>query len=73
MNQTICNYDDGDCCEKNTTGNRVCEPFNNFPLCSDYDGGDCRPPNIKEWPECLHNPSLIADGICDDQTMVIAQ
>ena len=67
MNQTICNYDGGDCCEKNATGNRVCEPFNNFPLCSsNYDGGDCRPPNIKEWPKCLHNPSLIADGICDD-------
>ena len=66
MNQTICNNDGGDCCEKNTTGNRVCDHFNNSPLCSNYDGGDCRPPDIKEWPKCLHNPSLIADGTCDD-------
>ena len=35
-------------------------------MCENYDGGDCRPPNITEWPECSYHPVLIGDGTCDD-------
>ena len=66
MNQNICNYDNGDCCQMEKAGNRVCDDFNNSPLCSKYDGGDCQPPNIEDWPECPHNPKFIGDGTCDD-------
>ena len=66
MNQTICNYDNKDCCQMEKAGNRVCDEFNNNPLCSKYDGGDCQPQNIEDWPDCPHNPKFIGDGTCDD-------
>ena len=66
MNQTICNYDNGECCQMDKTEDGTCDDFNNSPLCSEYDGGDCRPPNIEDWAECPHNPKMIGDGICDD-------
>ena len=47
-------------------GDGICNDHNNFLTCENYDGGDCRPPNITEWPECPHNPALISDGTCDD-------
>ena len=46
-------------------GNRICDAVNNFVTCENYDGGDCRPPNITDWPKCPHNPALIGDGTCD--------
>ena len=66
MNQTLCNYDNKDCCQMEKAGNRVCDEFNNNPLCSKYDGGDCQPQNIEDWPDCPHNPKFIGDGTCDD-------
>ena len=56
---------DGDCCIKSWIGNRICDVVNNFSSCGNYDGRDCRPPNITEWPGCPHNPGLIGDGTCD--------
>jgi hypothetical protein len=47
-------------------GNGKCDDLNNFHTCENYDGGDCRPPNITEWSECPHNPELIGDGQCDN-------
>ena len=47
-------------------GNGKCDNVNNFPTCQNYDGGDCRPPNITDWPECPYNPEFIGDGICLD-------
>ena len=106
MNQAICNYDNEDCCQMDKTGDRICDDFNNNPLCREYDGGDCylknkcnhdggnccdlelmgdrlchdvnnfdtcqhdgddcHPPDVTEWPNCLHNPNFIGDGICDN-------
>ena len=63
---TQCQFDGGDCCTDVLIGNGICTDVNNFPICSYYDGGDCRPPNITDWPECPHNPGLIGDGTCDD-------
>ena len=57
---------DGDCCIKSWIGNRICDVVNNFSSCGNYDGGDCRPPNITDWAECPHNPVLIGDGTCDN-------
>ena len=64
-NVTQCGFDGGDCCHQSLIGNGKCDDFNNFPMCENYDGGDCRPPNITEWPECPHNPLLIGDGKCN--------
>lgn len=61
-----CGFDKGDCCDESLVGNGICTDVNNFPTCQNYDGGDCRPPNITEWPDCPYNPSLIGDRICDD-------
>ena len=61
-----CNFDGGDCCDNTLIGNKYCNNFNNFESCQLYDGDDCRPPNVKEWPECPHNPKFIGDGICDN-------
>ena len=61
-----CQFDGGDCCTDYLIGNRICDNVNNFPNCSFYDGGDCRPPNIPEWPKCLDNPKWIGDGTCDE-------
>ena len=63
---TQCQFDGGDCCTDVLIGNGICTDVNNFPTCQNYDGGDCRPPNITEWPKCPHNPGLIGDGNCDD-------
>ena len=57
---------DGDCCINSWIGNGICDDVNNFPSCGNYDGGDCRPPNITDWLECPHNPELIGDGKCDE-------
>ena len=65
-NFTQCEFDGGDCCDHSLTANGICDDFNNFPSCENYDGGDCRPPNIKHMPECPYNPELIGDGICLD-------
>ena len=61
-----CKLNDGDCCINSWIGNGICDVVNNFSSCGNYDGGDCRPPNITVWPECPHNPALIGDGTCDD-------
>ena len=53
--------------------NGKCDNVNNFPTCSYYDGGDCRPPNITNWPGCPHNPALIGDGTCDDHLKTKAE
>ena len=66
MSQTICNYDDGDCCQMEKAGNGVCDDFNNFLTCENYDKGDCRPPSKTEWLNCPFNPNYIGDGICFD-------
>ena len=65
-NFTQCGFDEGECCHQSLIGNGQCDDFNNFPTCENYDGGDCRPPNITEWPECPHNPAFIGNGKCDD-------
>ena len=54
-------------------GNRICDAVNNFVTCENYDGGDCRPPNITDWPKCPHNPALIGDGTCDDHLKIRAE
>ena len=61
-----CNHDSGDCCDQSLLANGNCEGFNNFPTCENYDKGDCRPPNITDWPECPHNPKFIGDETCDE-------
>ena len=73
MIQTICNYDGGDCCNQTLIGNGNCDNMNNNPTCENYDKGDCRPPNVKEWPECPHNPTLIGDGTCDNHLKTKAE
>ena len=60
-----CNFDGSDCCNNALIGNKFCNDINNFETCQVYDGDDCRPPNITDWPECPHNPKFIGDGICD--------
>lgn len=40
--------------------------MNNFYNCENYDGGDCRPSNITQRPECPYNPKYIGDGKCQD-------
>ena len=67
---TQCQFDGGDCCTDVLIGNGICTDVNNFPTCQNYDGGDCRPPNITDWPECPHNPALIGDGTCDDHLKI---
>ena len=64
---------DGDCCINSWIGNGICDIVNNFSSCGNYDGGDCRPPNISEWPECPHNPSFIGDGKCDNHLKTKAE
>ena len=54
-------------CNYRLKGNGICDNVNNFFTCYNYDGGDCRPPNIIEWPNCPHNPALIGDGSCDSR------
>ena len=54
------------CCDQSLIENRFCDEVNNFPACENYDGGDCRLPNITKWAECIHNPEFIGDGKCDD-------
>ena len=66
MSQTICNYDNGDCCQMEKAGNGVCDDFNNFLTCENYDKGDCRPSSKTEWLNCPFNPDYIGDGICFD-------
>ena len=61
-----CDYDNGECCAHWLIGDGTCDQRNNFQSCGNYDGGDCRPPNITEWPDCPHNPALIQNGMCDD-------
>ena len=73
MNQTICNYDGGDCCNQTLIGNGNCDNMNNNPTCENYDKGDCRPPNMQEWPECPHNPAMIGDGICHNNLKTKAE
>ena len=70
---TQCQFDGGDCCTDVLVGNQKCTDVNNFSTCHYYDGGDCRPPNITEWPECPHNPALIGDGTCDDHLKTKAE
>ena len=61
-----CSYDSGDCCDPNLIGDRFCNDFNNFETCQVYDGDDCPPPDVTDWPECPHNPKFIGDETCDD-------
>ena len=70
FNNTECNFDRGDCCTDVLIGNRLCDDINNFQTCSYYDGGDCRSPNITEWPKCPHNPAFIGDGTCDEHLKI---
>ena len=72
-NVTQCGFDGGDCCHQSLIGNGKCDDSNNFPMCENYDGGDCRPPNITEWPDCPHNPGLIGDGTCDNHLKTKAE
>ena len=57
-----CDYDNGECCAHWLIGDGTCDQRNNFQVCGNYDGGDCRPPNITKWPDCLHNPELISNN-----------
>ena len=52
-------------CNTELIGDRYCDDENNFEHCNNYDGGDCKQPNTKEWSDCPHNPKLIGDGKCD--------
>ena len=65
-----CGFDGGDCCDQSLIGNGKCDDFNNFPICENYDGGDCRPPNITEWPNCPHNPEFIGDETCQNHLKI---
>ena len=40
-----CDYYRGGCCTQWLIGDGICDDVNNFQSCSNYDGGDCRPPN----------------------------
>ena len=61
-----CDFYEGKCCAQWLIGDGTCDQRNKFSSCGNYDGGDCRPPNIAEWQNCPHNPELILNGICDD-------
>ena len=65
-----CDFYEGECCAQWLVRDGTCDEQNNFPTCSYYDGGDCRPPNITDWPECPNNPVLIGDGTCDDALLM---
>ena len=69
-NISECGFDGGDCCATSLFGDGICHKFNSFFKCNDYDGGDCRPPNVKDWPNCPYNPSIIGDGICQNHTKI---
>ena len=73
QNISECNHDNEDCCDHSLIGNGVCNTVNNIPTCSYYDAGDCRPPNITDWPECPHNPEFIGDGTCNDHLKTKAE
>ena len=66
MKSGHCDYYKGDCCAQWLIGDGTCDEQNNFPSCNNHDGGDCRPQNIKQWPNCPYNPEFIGDGICLD-------
>ena len=59
-----CEFDGGDCCVQSMIGDRVCQGYNNFFSCGNYDGGDCIPPNVKRKPNCPYNPEYIGDSNC---------
>ena len=66
-----CDFYEGQCCAQWLIGDGTCDQPNNFSSCGNYDGGDCRPPNIAEWPNCPHNPELILNGVCNDHLKTI--
>ena len=66
MKSGHCDYHKGECCAQWLIGDGICQEQNNFLTCNNHDGGDCRPPNIKQWPNCSYNPEFIGDGICLD-------
>ena len=62
---TRCHFDEGGCCDELLIGNSECDTGNNFTQCQ-FDGSDYWPPNITDWTEYHHNPTLIDDWTCDN-------